>query len=138
MVWVYMICTLLVWRKAKKVDLKRGLFSVNAGSPSGCTIPDKAAITSPWFHVILSTGLTIGLWFPFGPGTAGAFVALLIWIGLYFILSPVALCIATIALIVVTLIVGAWTDQVMVIHRQWGCGVGQKGTLIGFPFRELC
>lgn len=73
---------------------------------------------APWFHVILSTGLTIGLWFPFGPGTAGAFVALLIWIGLYFILSPVALCIATIALIVVTLIVGAWTDQVM--EKYWG------------------
>lgn len=73
---------------------------------------------APWFHVILSTGLTIGLWFPFGPGTAGAFVALLIWIGLYFMLSPTLLCLATIALIVTTLIVGAWTDQVM--ERYWG------------------
>lgn len=72
---------------------------------------------APWFHVILSTGLGAGF-FPGAPGTVGAFIGLLIWIGLYFILSPMALCFATIALIIVTLVVGAWTDQVM--EKYWG------------------
>lgn len=73
---------------------------------------------APWFHVLLSTGFTIGLWFPYGPGTAGALVALLIWIGLYISLSPILLFITTIALVFATLFVGVWTDQVM--EKYWG------------------
>jgi len=41
---------------------------------------------APWLHVIISTGLGTGF-VPKAPGTAGAFLALLIWIGLYFLLS---------------------------------------------------
>lgn len=72
---------------------------------------------APWLHVILSTGLGTGF-VPIAPGTAGAFLALLIWIGLYYILSPFALLIANIALILISLFVGIWTDNVM--EKYWG------------------
>lgn len=72
---------------------------------------------APWFHVILSTGLGTGF-IPGAPGTAGAFVALLIWYGLYFCMSVTALFWVTLALVVVTTVVGAWTSRVM--ERYWG------------------
>ena len=72
---------------------------------------------APWLHVIISTGLGVGFW-PWGPGTLGGFVALLIWIALYFTLSPLWLAIATVLLVVGTLFVGVWTDNVM--ERYWG------------------
>ena len=34
---------------------------------------------APWLHVVISTGFGVGFW-PWGPGTLGGFVALLIWI----------------------------------------------------------
>lgn len=72
---------------------------------------------APWLHVVLSTGFGAGF-FPGAPGTAGAFVALLIWIGLYFLLSPVMLAVATVLLVVGSLLLGVWTDNVM--ERYWG------------------
>ncbi|MCD8282274.1 MAG: phosphatidylglycerophosphatase A, partial [Prevotella sp.] len=39
---------------------------------------------APWLHVLLSTGFGAGF-VPFAPGTAGALVGLLVWIGLYFV-----------------------------------------------------
>lgn len=72
---------------------------------------------APWLHVMISTGLGVGFW-PWGPGTLGGFVALLIWIALYFALSPMWLAIATVLLVVGTLLVGVWTDNVM--ERYWG------------------
>lgn len=72
---------------------------------------------APWFHVILSTGFGTGF-VPVAPGTAGALVALLIWIGLYFVLSPVALLAANLLLVAVTLFAGVWTDNVM--EKYWG------------------
>ena len=72
---------------------------------------------APWLHVILSTGLGVRFW-PWRPGTLGGFVALLIWIALYFTLSPLWLAIATVLLVVGTLFVGVWTDNVM--ERYWG------------------
>lgn len=72
---------------------------------------------APWFHVILSTGLGTGF-VPVAPGTAGAFLALLIWVGLYFVLSPAMLFLANILLVIVSLLLGAWTDNVM--ERYWG------------------
>ncbi len=72
---------------------------------------------APWFHVILSTGLGVGF-VPLAPGTAGALVALLIWILLYCLLSPTLLLVATIILVVVSLFLGVWTDNVM--ERYWG------------------
>ena len=72
---------------------------------------------APWLHVIISTGFGTGF-FPWGPGTFGGFIALLIWIALYFVLSPVALAVATVVLVVATFFVGVWTDNVM--ERYWG------------------
>ena len=72
---------------------------------------------APWFHVILSTGFGAGF-VPGAPGTAGAFVALVIWYVLYLLLSPIALLITTLALVIVTLVAGAWTSRVM--EKYWG------------------
>ena len=72
---------------------------------------------APWFHVALSTGFGVGFW-PWGPGTLGGFVALLTWIGLYLLLSPMWLFVATLALVVGSLLLGVWTDNVM--ERYWG------------------
>lgn len=72
---------------------------------------------APWLHVIISTGLGTGF-VPKAPGTAGAFLALLIWIGLYEVLSPMYLFIATILLILCSLLIGVWTDNVM--EKYWG------------------
>lgn len=72
---------------------------------------------APRFHEILSTGLYTGL-LPGAPGTYAAFTALVIWYLLYLVLSPLALNLTTLALIVVTTVVGAWTSSVM--ERYWG------------------
>lgn len=72
---------------------------------------------APWLHVVISTGFGVGFW-PWGSGTLGGFVALLIWIALYFTLSPIWLAVATVLLVLTTLLVGVWTDNVM--ERYWG------------------
>lgn len=72
---------------------------------------------APWLHVVISTGFGVGFW-PWGSGTLGGFVALLIWIALYFTLSPLWLAVATVLLVLTTLLVGVWTDNVM--ERYWG------------------
>lgn len=72
---------------------------------------------APWFHVILSTGLGTGFC-PGAPGTVGAFLGLLMWYGLSFAVSVTTLFWITVALVVVTTIVGAWTSRVM--ERYWG------------------
>ena len=71
----------------------------------------------PFLPMLIGTGCGSGFW-PWGPGTLGGFVALLIWIALYFTLSPLWLAIATVLLVVGTLFVGVWTDNVM--ERYWG------------------
>lgn len=72
---------------------------------------------APWFHVILSTGLGTGF-FPGAPGTVGAFLGLLIWYGLSFLVSVSTLFWITALLVVATTVVGAWTSKVM--ERYWG------------------
>ncbi len=72
---------------------------------------------APWFHVLLSTGFGAGF-VPVAPGTAGALVALLIWLALYFLLSPALLLCATLLLVAGSLLLGVWTDNVM--ERYWG------------------
>lgn len=72
---------------------------------------------APWLHVIISTGLGTGF-VPKAPGTAGAFLALLIWIGLYFVLSPWQLLFATVLLVLGSFFIGVWTDNVM--EKYWG------------------
>lgn len=71
----------------------------------------------PLFHLIFSTGLGTG-YVPVAPGTAGAFLALVIWYVLYLLISPAALLWATIGLILFTTVAGAWTSNVM--ERYWG------------------
>lgn len=72
---------------------------------------------APRFHEILSTGFYTGL-IPLAPGTAAAFVALLIWYGLYLVLSPLSLFLTTIGLIVLVTLIGVWTSNVM--EHYWG------------------
>lgn len=72
---------------------------------------------APWFHVILSTGFGTGFC-PGAPGTVGALFALVVWYLLYLWLAPVTLFWTTVALIVVTTVVGAWTSNVM--EQYWG------------------
>lgn len=68
-------------------------------------------------HLVISTGFGTGF-VPYAPGTVGAFLALLIWISLYFILSPIALFITTFLLVIGSFFIGVWTDNVM--ERYWG------------------
>lgn len=72
---------------------------------------------APWFHVILSTGFGVGF-VPGAPGTAAAFLALILWYVLYLFLDVTTLFFVTLALIVATTVVGAWTSRVM--ERYWG------------------
>lgn len=72
---------------------------------------------APRFHEILSTGLYTGL-VPVAPGTAAAFVALVLWYVLYLALSPAILLWTTISLIIVVTIVGVWTSNIM--EQYWG------------------
>ena len=72
---------------------------------------------APLFHVVLSTGLGTGF-VPIAPGTAGAILALVVWYCLYLYLSASYLLWTTIALILLTTIVGIWTSNVM--EQYWG------------------
>lgn len=73
---------------------------------------------APWGHVIFSTGLGTGF-FPYGPGTMGALMALAIWYLLYLWLGAgLVLTLVTAGLIVVVTVLGAWTSEVM--ERYWG------------------
>lgn len=72
---------------------------------------------APLFHVVISTGLGTGF-VPLAPGTAGAFLALVVWYCLYLYLSASYLLCTTIALILLTTIIGIWTSNVM--EKYWG------------------
>lgn len=72
---------------------------------------------APLFHVVFSTGFGTGF-VPIAPGTAGAFLALVVWLVLYWNLSLLPLFFATLSLIVATTIVGVWTSNVM--EKYWG------------------
>ncbi len=72
---------------------------------------------APWFHVILSTGFGVGF-IPGAPGPYAAFMALALWYILYLLLPVTLLFWVTLALIAVTMVVGAWTSRVM--ERYWG------------------
>ena len=74
---------------------------------------------APRFHEVLSTGLYTGL-VQVAPGTAAALVALVLWYGLYLVLSPAILFWTTLTLIIVVTIVGVWTSNVM--EQYWGLG----------------
>lgn len=72
---------------------------------------------APWLHVIISTGLGAGF-VPVAPGTAGAFVALILWYIGYLLIDTTTLFWVTLAAIIVVTLVGVWTSDVM--EKYWG------------------
>ena len=67
---------------------------------------------APWFHVILSTGFGVGFT-PIAPGTAAAFVALVLWWIGYCYLPAHILFWTTLLMIIVTTVVGCAADCVV-------------------------
>lgn len=61
----------------------------------------------PLLAVIFGTGFGSGFW-PWGPGTAGAFLATFLWLAMAVTLHPTTLFFITFALIVVFTAVGTW------------------------------
>ena len=61
----------------------------------------------PLIPVIIGTGFGAGFW-PWGPGTAGAVLATVIWLALSSVMGQAALIAVTAALIVVFTILGTW------------------------------
>ncbi len=67
--------------------------------------------------MLIGTGFGSGFW-PWGPGTAGAVLATVIWLGLSLVLSTVTLFWVTVALIVVFTILGTWATACL--QPYWG------------------
>ena len=61
----------------------------------------------PLIPILIGTGFGSGFW-PWGPGTAGAVVATVLWLLLSTILSPLMLVLTTLVLIVVFTALGTW------------------------------
>jgi phosphatidylglycerophosphatase A len=72
---------------------------------------------APLFHVILSTGLGTGF-VPIAPGTAGAVLALIVWLAMYWNFDAHTLLFLTLSLILITTVIGVWTSNVM--EKYWG------------------
>ena len=68
-------------------------------------------------HIIIATGFGSG-YFPKAPGTAGAVLATIIWIGLALVLPAYHLLIVTASLIVVFTFLGVWSSGIM--EEFWG------------------
>ena len=64
----------------------------------------------PLLPVVIATGFGAGFW-PWGPGTAGAILATAMWLGLSLILTPTALILITLALILVFTLLGTWATH---------------------------
>lgn len=71
----------------------------------------------PLIPTIIGTGFGAGFW-PWGPGTAGAVLAMLIWLTLHQILLPIYLFFFTISLIFVFTILGTWATAKL--QPFWG------------------
>jgi len=69
------------------------------------------------FHILISTGFGSG-YFPKAPGTAGAVLATVIWLGLSQLLTSCHLSAATALLIVIFTSLGVYSSGIMEI--QWG------------------
>ena len=64
----------------------------------------------PLLPIIIGTGFGSGFW-PWGPGTAGAFLATVMWSVLSFFLSSFTLFFVTLALVIVLTALGTWATQ---------------------------
>ena len=93
----------------------------------------------PFYHEMIATGLGVGH-FPYGPGTMGALLAILIWYPITTMANHTIWFIITLALILVFTLLGAWSSTVA--ERYWGEDpsrvvidevVGQWITLLAVP-----
>lgn len=93
----------------------------------------------PFYHEMIATGLGVGH-FPYGPGTMGALLAILIWYPITTMANHTTWFIITLALIFVFTLLGAWSSTVA--ERYWGEDpsrvvidevVGQWITLLAVP-----
>ncbi len=83
----------------------------------------------PFLPVFIGTGFGSGF-SPFAPGTAGALLASIIWIALYFLLPFSWVLWLTAALVIVFTFAGIWAANKL--ETYWGedlvaCGSGRDG-----------
>ena len=71
----------------------------------------------PFIPTMIGTGFGSGFW-PWGPGTAGAVLATLIWLGASMVLSPTLLFACTLASIIVFTALGTWATARL--QPYWG------------------
>ena len=71
----------------------------------------------PFYHQLIATGCGVGF-FPYGPGTMGAFFAIVVWYLLSLLVSMPSLIGITLALVVLFTFLGAWSATVS--ERYWG------------------
>ena len=93
----------------------------------------------PFYHEMIATGLGVGH-FPYGPGTMGALLAILIWYPITTMANHTTWFLITLALILAFTLLGAWSSTVT--ERYWGEDpsrvvidevVGQWITLLAVP-----
>ena len=93
----------------------------------------------PVYHEMIATGLGVGH-FPYGPGTMGALLAILIWYPITTMANHTTWFLITLALILAFTLLGAWSSTVA--ERYWGEDpsrvvidevVGQWITLLAVP-----
>jgi len=70
-----------------------------------------------FFHIIIATGFGSG-YFPKAPGTAGAILATILWLGLSLLLTSSQLLPVTALLIVLFTVLGVWSSGIM--ETYWG------------------
>lgn len=71
----------------------------------------------PFYHEMIATGLGVGH-FPYGPGTMGALLAILIWYPITTMANHTTWFLITLALILAFTLLGAWSSTVA--ERYWG------------------
>lgn len=71
----------------------------------------------PLLATIIGSGFGSGYW-PWGPGTAGAFLATIVWLGLSLCLSETMLWVVTLLLCMVFTVIGTWS--VRKLSPFWG------------------
>lgn len=93
----------------------------------------------PFYHEMIATGLGVGH-FPYGPGTMGALLAILIWYPITTMANHTTWFLITLALILAFTLLGTWSSTVA--ERYWGEDpsrvvidevVGQWITLLAVP-----
>jgi len=72
---------------------------------------------APLIPVIFGSGFGSGFW-PWGPGTAGAILATLLWLGLGYFICPETLFWVTLASIIIFTIIGTWATNKL--EPFWG------------------